>query len=63
MSQIEPKIVIPMYYNISKSKQKLDNLNSFLKGLGIHSLKPETKLTVKKKDLLEEEVKIIALEP
>ena len=38
MSQIEPKVIIPMHYKISKSKEKLDSINSFLKVLGIIKL-------------------------
>lgn len=62
MSQIEPKIVIPMYYKIPKLKPKLDGLDKFLKAAGIK--KPETlsKLSVKKKNLSPEMAKIIVLE-
>ncbi|KPJ55224.1 hypothetical protein AMJ47_01850 [Parcubacteria bacterium DG_72] len=63
MSQIEPKVIIPMYYKISKSKEKLDSINSFLKVLGIKSLEKVSKLSIKAKDLPKEEVKIISLEP
>jgi len=61
MSQIEPKIIIPMYYQIPKLKIKLDGLDKFLKTMGIKSIEPLPKLLVKKKDLPEEEVKIIVL--
>jgi len=63
MSQIEPKIIIPMYYRIPKLKTKLDGLDKFLKILGIKSLQPLPKLSIKKKDLSEEEAKIIVLSP
>ncbi len=63
MSQIEPKIIIPMYYQIPKLKIKLDNFNKFLKSLGIKSLEPLPKLSIKKKDISEEEARIIALSP
>ena len=63
MSQIEPKITIPMHYALPKLKVKLDGLDKFLKSLGIKSIVPENKLTVKKKDLSEEEAKIIVLKP
>ena len=61
MSQIEPKIIIPMYYRIPKLKQKLDGLDKFLKNLGIKSLQPLPKLSIRKKDFSEEEAKIIVL--
>lgn len=62
MSQIEPKITIPMYYKIEKSKEKLDELRLFLKILGIEKLDKSEKLSIKKKDLPAEEAKIIVLE-
>ena len=63
MSQIEPKITIPMHYQIPKLKVKLDGLDKFLKSLGIKSIVPENKLSIKKKDILPEEAKIIVLKP
>ncbi len=63
VSQIEPKIIIPMYYKIPKLKIKLGGLNEFLKLLGIKSLPPLAKLSIKKKDISKEEAKIIVLEP
>lgn len=62
MSQIEPKVIVPMYYKIAKSKEKLDSIDGFLKMLGIKSLEKMPKLTIKEKDLPKEEVKIIELE-
>jgi len=62
MSQIEPKVIIPMNYKIAKSKEKLGTLDDFLKALGIKNLEKLPRLTIKKKDLPVEEVKIIALE-
>lgn len=61
MSQIEPKIIIPMHYHLPKLKIKLDGLDSFLKSLGIKSIEPQNKLTVKKDDLSLEEAKIMVL--
>jgi len=63
MSQIEPNITIPMHYQIPKLKNKLDGLDKFLKSLGIKSMTPENKLSIKKKDILPEEAKIIVLKP
>jgi len=62
MAQIEPKIIIPMNYQFSKKQGKADKLAEFLKGLGIKSLQPLPKLSIRKKDLSEDEAKIIALE-
>ena len=63
MAQIEPKIIIPMHYQIPKLKVKLDGLDKFLKTMGIKSVESLPKLSIKKKDLSEEEIKIIVLKP
>lgn len=67
MSQIEPKITIPMHYALPKLNPpaggKLDSLEKFLKLLGIKSLALENKLSIKNKDLPAEEAKIVALKP
>lgn len=63
MSQIEPKITLPMHYHIPKLKEKLDGLDNFLKSLGIKSIEPMNKLTIKKKDIPTDEAKIIVLKP
>jgi len=61
MSQLEPKITIPMHYAIPKLKVKLESLDKFLKVFGIKSLSPINKLSIKKKDISTEEAKIIVL--
>jgi len=63
MSQIEPKIIIPMHYSLPKLKVKLDRLDKFFEILGMNSVVPETKLLIQKRDLSEEEAKIIVLKP
>jgi L-ascorbate metabolism protein UlaG (beta-lactamase superfamily) len=62
MTQIEPKIIIPMSYHLPKLKKKLDGLEVFLKTLGVKPLQPLAKLSIKKKDISKEEAKIIVLE-
>jgi L-ascorbate metabolism protein UlaG (beta-lactamase superfamily) len=63
MSQIEPSIIIPMHYAIPKLKIKLDGLDKFLKTMGVKKLEALPKLSVKKKDILPEEAKIVVLNP
>lgn len=63
LSQIEPKIIIPMHYHLPKLKYKLDDLDKFLKTLGIKNLEPIKKLSIKKKDISPEEAKVIILQP
>lgn len=63
MSQIEPSIVIPSNYLIPKQKIKSRPLAEFLKAVGVGSIEPLSKLTIKKKDISAEEAKIIVLTP
>lgn len=63
MTQIEPKITIPMHYKLPGLKIKLDGVDKFLKALGIKSLEPLPKLSIKKKDISSEEAKIVVLQP
>ena len=63
--QIEPKIIIPMHYQIEKLKlgNKLNGIDKFLKAMGVKEVEPLSKLSVKKKNLSVEEAKIIVLNP
>jgi L-ascorbate metabolism protein UlaG (beta-lactamase superfamily) len=63
ISQIEPKITIPMHYALPKLKIKLDGVDKFFKSVGIKPPQAIPKLSIKKKDLSEEEAKIIVLQP
>lgn len=63
MSQIEPKVTLPMHYALPKLKIKLEGPDKFLKAVGVKSLSPESKLSIKKKDLLQDEAKIVLLKP
>ncbi|MBI4101647.1 MAG: MBL fold metallo-hydrolase [Candidatus Nealsonbacteria bacterium] len=63
MAQIEPKITVPMHYSLPKLKVKLDEVEKFLKAVGVKSAEPLPKLTVKKKDLSAEEARIVVLQP
>lgn len=62
ISQIEPRIVIPMHYSHPdlKFSHELDDLEKFVKELG---LKPtyEEKLKISKKDLPSEEMELVIL--
>lgn len=63
MSQIEPKVTLPMHYALPKLKIKIEGADKFLKAVGVKSLSPQDKLSIKKKDLLEDEARIILLKP
>ncbi|GAI17552.1 unnamed protein product, partial [marine sediment metagenome] len=62
MSQLEPHITIPMHYGLPNLKIKLDPINNFLKAFGLKSLPSMKKLSIKKKDIAQDEAKIIILE-
>lgn len=61
VSQIEPRIIIPIHYQLPGLKIKLDPVEKFVHELG---LKAETvdKLKVSLKDLPQEEMKLIVLQ-
>ena len=61
ISQIEPKIIIPMHYQIPKLKLKLDKLENFLEVIGKKTIEPQNKLTIKKKDLLGKDKEVVIL--
>ncbi|KKS43841.1 hypothetical protein A2127_00385 [Candidatus Jorgensenbacteria bacterium GWC1_48_12] len=61
ISQVEPRVAIPMLYGIKDLKIKRAPLKDFLKESEAKDA-PQPKLTIKKKDLTEEETKIVILE-
>lgn len=60
ISQVEPRIVIPMHYRHPDVKFDLDEVDKFIKELG---LKPtyEEKLKITKRDLPQEEMELVIL--
>ena len=64
INQIEPKIVIPMHYKIEglSMESSLDGVDKFLKEIGADN-NPEETLKISKKDLPEEERKVVILKP
>jgi L-ascorbate metabolism protein UlaG (beta-lactamase superfamily) len=64
ISQIEPKIVIPMHYKIPGLKKEMEEgVDKFLKVMGVEGLEPQKKLKISQKDLPKEETEIVVLEP
>ena len=63
ISQVEPRIVIPMYYQIPKLKIKLEEIDKFLKVMGEKTIEPQNKLVIKRKDLPSQGMKIVVLKP
>lgn len=62
ISQIEPRIVIPMNYALPKLTVKRDPIDGFLSEMGVKDLEPEKSLKITKSKLPQEETKIIVLE-
>ncbi|MBU4204802.1 MBL fold metallo-hydrolase [Patescibacteria group bacterium] len=63
ISQIEPKIVIPMHYQMPNLKLKLDDVKKFLKVMGKNSIIPQEKFQVKENALPKEGMEIVILMP
>lgn len=61
ISQIEPRVVIPMHYKIPGLKVNIDGLDKFSKEMGAKKAEPLDKLRITKKDLPAEETRIIIL--
>lgn len=67
INQIEPKIIIPIGYTMRKggamSAKASPELKIFLKTIGQTETVAQDKLSIKKKDLFEEESKVVILNP
>lgn len=60
ISQIEPRIVIPMHYKIDGVKVDIDGIDKFVKEIGI-APRTEDKLKISKKDLPQDEMELVIL--
>lgn len=54
VSQLEPKIIIPMHYKIEGLKFELEGVEGFLKEMGAEGTVPQPKLSITKEKLPEE---------
>ncbi len=61
ISQLEPRIIIPMLYKIKGLNYELDDLSHFTKELGVGNINPITKLKINKKNLPIENFEVIIL--
>ncbi len=59
VSQLEPKIIIPMHYYIEGLKFQLDGVDKFLKEMGAESVIPAPKLSITKDRLPEESMVVL----
>ncbi len=60
VSQLEPKIVIPMHYGIAGLQVNLEPVENFLKQMGIENAVPQPKLSITK-DKLPDETEVVVL--
>lgn len=60
VNSIEPRVVIPVAFK-SDNDDKAKPVNNFLKEMGISNGAPEKKVIIKKKDLPQDETKVIVL--
>jgi L-ascorbate metabolism protein UlaG (beta-lactamase superfamily) len=60
VSQIQPRMIIPMHYNLPGLKVELDDVDKFVKEIGV---KPthEDKLKITKKELPQEDMEVVIL--
>jgi L-ascorbate metabolism protein UlaG (beta-lactamase superfamily) len=61
ISQIEPKVVIPMHYSIGKETLEMDSLDKFTKEMGLKDLVPQDKFAMKASEL-GETTQVVVLE-
>lgn len=59
VSQLEPKIIIPMHYKIEGLKFELDNVDKFLKEMGAEGVLVQPKLSITKDKLPEESTVVV----
>lgn len=62
-NQIAPKIIIPMHFDQLTDAKKKTVLKEFLDEVGAHNVEHNEKLTIKKKELLDEKTRVVVLEP
>lgn len=62
VSQVEPRIVIPMHYKTKDLNLDIDGVDKFIKELGIRATE-EDKLKIAKKDLPQEDMELVILNP
>jgi len=62
VSQIEPRIVLPMYHHLPNLKQKFEKVDKFCKEIGVCQAERPNKLKINKKDLPQDDMQVIVLE-
>src|SRR3989344_3153630 len=60
-NEIQPRIVIPIHYKTKDGKGNLDGVEKFLKEMGAQKAETINKIKLSKKDLPQEEMKVMVL--
>jgi L-ascorbate metabolism protein UlaG (beta-lactamase superfamily) len=63
ISQLEPRLVIPMYYSLPGLKAKLDSVSGFCKEIGVCPKETLNKFKINKKDLPQQDLQVVILQP
>lgn len=63
ISQIEPRIVIPTYYATPGLKMKLEGADKFMKELGVTASETSDKFRISKKELPDDDMRVVILTP
>ncbi len=63
ISEIEPRVIIPMHYQLPGLKYKFDGVEKFVKEMGLKPEEVEEKIRLSKKDLPEEDTRLIIIKP
>lgn len=61
LSVLEPRVVIPMYYQVPGLNTRLESVDLFLKELGAKNTVPQEKIHLTRKELPEEEMQVLLL--
>ncbi|MBL7155343.1 MAG: MBL fold metallo-hydrolase [Candidatus Portnoybacteria bacterium] len=61
--QIEPSLIIPMHYKLPGLKLKFAGVGDFLKEMGLNKKPAVDKLTIKKKDLIGQDMEVVVFKP
>lgn len=62
MSAVEPRIVVPLHYDVPGLKKPLGSVENFCKQMGVCKRQDASKLKIQKKDLPVDDVLIVVLE-
>ncbi|MBI2410705.1 MAG: MBL fold metallo-hydrolase [Candidatus Kerfeldbacteria bacterium] len=62
ISELEPRVIIPVQYATGKTTSALDPIDAFLKEMGVKNITPEKKVILKVRDLPAEETQITILD-